>query len=541
MKRISVSIIAIILLLLCLVSCTPKPHPVRGTVHFSEMQYERPDLELLDAKLDKVKRDIESEDNEYRDKLSSLNSLNGVYWNFMLMSQLADLRFDSDRSNAEYIEEKRLLDGYYPIFAAKTEKVYVAAAKSKYKINFEKDYFGSGGLDPYENEDELRYKDGVTELYIKEAELKMDYMTLEYTKLPISAGEYSLSEASGLDPAAKAELEAAYSDKALEIFTELVKTRSSLASAYGYDSYGALMLDEMTDAFTKDELTEYLGDIKEHISPLYTKADKDIPAVNGKLSQSKLDKYCRKLSRTASEEFYDIYGFMKDYGLYDIKGSEGKPSGGRCTYILYYEAPYLTFNAEGKLCDIPALCREFGKFARDYKTYGRFGDAATDELVATAYMLVMLHGLEEIGLSEEDARALESHVICDTVKDLSLYGFMTELEQRLYASDALTEELIYSTVAELAGEYGISDIESSPSTVWQRLPELFSSPFYGVNFCVSVDGAMQIYSDAERATELLFRVLVDESQDLFAVLEKAELSLPFGRADELAELLEKAM
>ena len=76
----------------------------------------------------------------------------------------------------------------------------------------------------------------------------------------------------------------------------------------------------------------------------------------------------KKMYEELSAETGEFFQFMIDHELMDLEAKKGKESGGYCTFIENYEAPYIFSNFNGTSGDIDVLTHEAGHAFQVYSS-----------------------------------------------------------------------------------------------------------------------------------------------------------------------------
>src|SRR5690606_10688025 len=76
----------------------------------------------------------------------------------------------------------------------------------------------------------------------------------------------------------------------------------------------------------------------------------------------------KKMYSELSKETDEFFTFMNDNNLMDLVAKKGKASGGYCTFIENYKAPFIFSNFNGTSGDIDVLTHEAGHAFQVYSS-----------------------------------------------------------------------------------------------------------------------------------------------------------------------------
>ena len=164
---------------------TPEPEPQgptiavpnykdfgRDTVNFTEIVYESPDVEDLIEDFNSATARISANELPFDEQLEGILALEDGYNAYLTMYTLAEINNSRDSSNEFWLEEYTYLSTNSSAFSQAVEDLYVAAAQSPHKSDFEEEYFGVS-LDDYV--DGGVYTDELVALLTAESELIARY------------------------------------------------------------------------------------------------------------------------------------------------------------------------------------------------------------------------------------------------------------------------------------------------------------------------------------------------------------------------------
>ena len=149
--------------------------PNLDPVVFSEMQYERPDVDALCAALEQTGTDAADKSSD--DVLESYIAAYDRYIHFNTMSNLVYIHYTLDLNDEYYNTEYLWCEEQTPLVEKALEDCYRAMAASPIRSELESDYFGDGFFLGYDG-DGIYSNPKVVELMQQEADLQAQYMAL---------------------------------------------------------------------------------------------------------------------------------------------------------------------------------------------------------------------------------------------------------------------------------------------------------------------------------------------------------------------------
>ncbi len=490
----------------------------RETVSFSELTYSRPNVELLLQDFDATSEAIKKGDESFEQLTARIDELDAGYTNFYSMYSLAEIYTSKNSSNEFWQTEYEYLSTKSPEFAQAVENMFVAAAQSELKVRFEEEYFGYS-LEQYV--DGGIYTDELVALLAREAELEAENSAISTSNITISYdlrgetftgtvdevlekvkekyGEMSSIYNNSKTPCMEL-YRVAKEEKQCDLYVELVKIRSQIATEMGYDNYTEIGYENTGHDYSKEEMIGFLEDIKEiyalYLKLWYAKLEAD---VNAQLSKEQIyiDTVNRlgNLYRSRDEELYDIYSFMLYYGLFDIAPEgENRFEGSFATYIDDNESPYVFITAENKQYDYLTLAHEFGHFADMYINYGNSGSLDLSEVSSQGLEYLTMGMLSDI-MSAENHRILVSKAMDDALNTLLFQGFFAMFEHMVYELDynEINREKLDQLVAEACEEvFGVT-LRGFDSLSIAMIVHIIEYPFYVQSYCTSLVAALDIF------------------------------------------------
>ena len=476
---------------------------------FSEMEYERPSLEEMDALILAAEEAMDAgADFETLEPL--LDDCFLYYYHYDTMYTLADIRSCLDLSDEYYAAEYLWCAENYTLIDQAIDGLYYACAASPMAAELEEKYFWEGFCEEYSDETESIYNDETVALMQQESNLIAEYRALMAEPVVSYRGKDEPLDAllerlsgSAYNNAVVAYY-TQYNERVADLFIRLVSVREQLAGAMGYDSYEQMQYSYgFGRDYTPEQAEAYLQDIKTYMVPLYR--DLSVSSVPYEIWYSDLDEETlRDILRQSVSDFggsvQEAYDFMLRHELCDLKQDSRKANMSFETYLNDYEAPFLFVNAAGTNEDILTFAHEFGHYSDAYVNLNSYESVDLAEVYSQAMEYLVLSRLDE-QLDEEEVDNLARIKMIDTVEMFVQQASYAEFEHRVYALGAenLSAEVLNETARQVAKEYGyyVYQYDEFFSLSWIDIPHYFEQAFYIVSYPISDDLAMQIF-DLER-------------------------------------------
>jgi M3 family oligoendopeptidase len=357
---------------------------------FSELEYQRPDIDLLKQQFNEALDNLRGADSFKKQKVAieQINKLNNTY---NTASTLVSIRNSIDTTDAFYEAEKAFFDDISPEISDLNFEYYKALSASPFKENLKKE-FGKQIFTIAEFRVKAFDKAIIEDL---KAENKLG---TEYSKLVASAKiqfdgkECNLSELIPYTQSEDREVrkkasEARYNfvaenaAKFDEIYDKAVKLRHSMAQKLGFKNYVEVgYLNMMRSDYTPEMVADFRKKVQEVIVPLAVKIRQKQAKRLGLKNLKHYDWSFKfksgnpkpkgtpewivdnglKMYDELSPETSEFFNFMKQHELMDLITRKGKDIGGYCTMLPDYKAPFIFSNFNGTSGDIDVLTHEAG-------------------------------------------------------------------------------------------------------------------------------------------------------------------------------------
>lgn len=494
----------------------------KGLVSFTEIEYERPNIDDISDSADKVCELVDK--GKVNVKLGlAIDDFQTLYNHYLTMSEVAMIRSELDRSDSYYSEES----AWCSERSAEVERILndllEHCANSDICDELDERYFDGLLNETFSDDGYLEYTDRIVELKEQESKLLTECDELSTQMLYVDIDETDRWDE--------------FNEEAAEIYIDLIKVRRSIAEEWGYDSYMEMAYEDFGRDYSAEDLEDYTEAIKEYITPVYYDAlysGKFYSMFNvGSMRPERSFRYVEDCLTELDPTLKECMRFMKKYDLYDISDSVDKISSSYTTYLQDYASPYLFVSPECSKADILTIAHEFGHFCDKYINYDGYYSLDTMEMLSQGMEYMLISHLEDDELSKE----LSDYKLADV---LALYvdqGCYSEFEHRAYSlpDSELTVDNINALFAEVADEYGFS-IGYYPeylNYIWIQVPHMFQYPFYIISYCVSDSAAFNLYmmelENEGSGFEAYMKLLDDcDTADFLDLIEEHDLPSPIS-------------
>lgn len=540
---------------------------------FSEMPYERPDVDEIKKYLITVTQNFKNAESfETADEI--FLKLQKDTKHIQTLATLVSVRHSINTNDKFYEEENRFWDTVSPELEEYSQNFTLAMLSSPFRDEFTKKY---GEL--YFKNAEMAIKtfspDIIPELQA-ENELVTEYGKLiASAKIEFNGKTYTLSQLSPFKTSSDDEVRLAawkadgkwfkeHQEKLDEIYDKLVKLRDSMGRKMGYDGYTQLGYYRMSrNCYTKNDVEKFREAVIKYLVPVAEKikkqqaqrlgisypmnfADNSLEFRSGNPrpagSHDEIIENAKHFYDELSPETSEFFRTMIEMELMDLRSTEGKESGGYCTSIYDYEVPFIFANFNGTQHDIEVVTHEAGHAFAFWLNKNR---------VPMEYSWPSLESCEVHSMSMEffaepwsdkffgadSKKFLYSHLSSSLT--FIPYGTMVDHFQHIvYEKPEMSPRERHNVWKELVGVYMPwlkTDGEIpfySDGEAWQRQSHIYGSPFYYIDYClaqtVSLEFWALIQKDIKNAWEHYMNFTTQGGTATFTdLLKNAGLDTPF--------------
>lgn len=367
-------------------------------MNFNEFKYERPNMDEVEQSfnvaLEKFKQaaNFTEQDEAMKEIVAIQNKVDTAF-------NICYIRHTIDTNDEFYKQEQDYLDEIQPLVQGLTTNYYESLVSSKFRPELEGKW-GKQLFDFAETQVKTFSPEVVEDLQLE------NKLTSEYTKLVASAkimfeGEertlaqlQPFTESTNRDVRKRAnearfEFYKGHQEKFDDIYDQLVKVRTRIAHKLGFKSFVELAYVRLSRTdYNAEMVANFRKQVKEHIVPLSVKLrerqaerigldslkyyDESFSFQSGnpvpKGDPEWIIENGKKMYEELSEETKEFFNYMIDSNLMDLVAKKGKASGGYCTYISEYQAPFIFSNFNGTSGDIDVLTHEAGHAFQVYSS-----------------------------------------------------------------------------------------------------------------------------------------------------------------------------
>ena len=506
----SVRLLAAVLAV-CVLACacgrSVRLDPIERAAHqeidFVDLEYERPDIDALDAKIDEALAATEEGDAQtammlYNEILHAINELD-------TMSSVASIRYDLDLTNEFYEEEDLLLSENYTRLDNRMNELTGAILDSKF-AKAAREYWGEDFVERYEINSKLnspeiealsKQEDALVSAYQKASaeEYTVERDGVEYTvdDLDLTTDEgYELYD----------EIQAKRNAVLGQYYIDLIDVRMQIAEKLGYDSYTDYAYDCLGRDFTKEDAAAFSQDVEEWLSyvgvvgMVYSYSEPD--SVQEALDAVPLEDGFEYLEKALGAEAFpetmlEALDYMQRNRLYDFGGGQNRMSAGYSTELAQYDAPFMFINTD-YYTDPSTLFHEFGHYHNFYcEEEMIWNDGISLDLAevhSQGLELLMFSTYEE--MYGADAEWIEYDQLVNII--YSILSGCTEdaFQQAVFENPDMTLDEMNALHAELTERFmGYSDPYG-----WVDIHHHFETPFYYISYATSALSALELWADS---------------------------------------------
>ena len=358
---------------------------------FSEMPYERPDLEALKAGYSDLTRRLESAAS-YEEAKAVFLEKEKLEKHVDTLGTLAHVRHSIDTRDPFYDGEAKFWNGAQPELQEYTQAWTMAMLNSPYRADFAKEY---GDLMFVNAEMELKtFSPEIIPELQRENDLTQEYeKLLASAQIPFEGGVYTISQMTPFKTDAddarrlaawKAEGQW-YKDnqaKLDQLYDELVHLRDTMGKKLGYEGYTTLGYYRMCrNCYTKEDVERFRLAVQKYLVPVADRIYREQAKRLGKQypmsfadnalefrsgnprpfgTPEQILEQGRKFYDELSPETGAFFRTMLEGELLDVLSTEGKEGGGYCTSLPDYGVPFIFANFNGTQGDVEVVTHEAG-------------------------------------------------------------------------------------------------------------------------------------------------------------------------------------
>lgn len=499
---------------------------------FKEYAYVRPNMEELQGKQRALIEEFKNADT-FEEQNTVIEKLNTITNDYSTMANLVYIRASIDTTDEFYQKERDYFDETSPQFEELNTEYYQALIVSPFRNQLEEKWgdqlfnladfqirsFSPVIMDLMQQENKL-----VSEYNKLVASAQIEYRgeTLTLAQL----GPYAEST----DRATRKEVMElrfhffAENEETFDrIFDELVKVRNEIAVKLGFKNFVELGYVRMNRFDYDAEMVKNFRDqVRDYIVPLATKLyerqAKRIGAEDFKFYDESLSFLSgnakpkgdaawivangQKMYNELSAETGEFFRFMVDNELMDLEAKKGKESGGYCTFIDNYGAPFIFSNFNGTSGDIDVLTHEAGHAFQVYSSR----NIGIPEYLWPTYESCEIHSMSmefftwpwmELFFKDEVEKYKFSH-LSSALLFLPYGVAVDEFQHVIYENPEMTPAERKAAWKKIEQTYlphrdydGNAYLEAGG--IWQRQGHIYATPFYYIDYTLAQICAFQFW------------------------------------------------
>jgi M3 family oligoendopeptidase len=547
---------------------------LRGSaiLKFAQFTYKRPDVEQTKQQFANLLAAFKNAENADK-QIAAMNEINALRNRVGTMFNLAYIRHSVDTNDPFYKAENDHMDEIDPEIQDLVSQYYEMLLDAAFRKELEAEY--GSQLFALAEAQLKTFSPEIISLLQKENKLSTEYTQLiASAKIDFEGEERTLAQ---LQPFAESEDRETRksANKAMfgffeenetkldDIFDQLVKVRHTIAVTLGYKNFVELGYYRMSRTdYDASMVANFRKQVEEYVVPVVSKlkerqrqrigqdelkfydeafefqsgnaAPKGDPAwiiANGKQMYSEL-----------SPETDEFFNFMLKNELMDVVAKKGKASGGYCTLIEDYKAPFIFSNFNGTSGDIDVLTHEAGHAFQVYMSR----NASVPEYFWPTYEACEIHSMSmefltwpwmELFFKEDTDKYKFSH-LSNALIFLPYGVAVDEFQHYVYENPEATPTDRKQVWRKIEKKYlphrDYADMEFlEKGGYWQRQSHIYNSPFYYIDYTLAQICAFQFWKrsreDREKAWDDYLNLCKrGGSQSFLGLVESANLQSPFA-------------
>ena len=540
---------------------------------FSQMPYERPELEAHKARLTALTERLKGA-NDYNDAKAAFLEMEEAYRQFNSEYDLAQIRHTIDTRDKFYDGEINFWNAAGPELKEYYQAWNIAMLESPFRPDFEAEY---GNLMFLNTEISLKtFSPEIVPQLQRENELTTEYEKLiASAQVPFEGKTYTLSQMTPFqsDPDDERRLAAwkaagtwfkEHQPDLDRIYDELTHLRDEMGKKLGCGGYTQLGYYRMgRNCYGKEDVEKFRAAVREYLVPVadsiyraqaerlgvayplsYADAALKFRSGNPRPQGTADDILAQglKFYTELSPETGEFFKTMLDNELMDVLSTEGKAGGGYCTTVAAYKVPFIFANFNGTQGDVEVVTHEAGHAFAYWMNRDRVpmeycwpGMEACE--VHSMSMEFMAWPWAEGFFGKDTRKFLYSH-LAGALTFIPYGTLVDHFQHEVYAHPDMTSQERHAAWKRLQGEYMPwvrldGDIPFfADGEAWQRQGHIYESPFYYIDYCLAQTVALEFWAllqeDQKAAWEKYMAYTKQGGSRTFTeLLKNAGLDSPF--------------
>ncbi|MEK5425397.1 M3 family oligoendopeptidase [Cytobacillus sp. FSL R7-0680] len=552
---------------------------------FPEYEYKRPQMDKAKVQFDAALLAFKQAKTA-EEQIEAMKKINRIRNKLYTMLNLVMIRHSIDTNDEFYQQEQDYTDEIGPEIEGLSTQFYEALVQSKFREELENKW--GKQLFALADSELKTFKPVIVPLLQKENKLTSDYNKLiASAKINFDGKELTLAQ---LDPyieskdrqlrkeasAAKFQFLADNEHKLDQIYDDLVKIRTEIAHQLGYENFVELGYYRMLRiGYDANMVAKFRKQVEEFIVPIVAKLkerqrvridvdslkyfDEPFNFLSGnpmpKGSSDWIINKGQTMYQELSPETGEFFDFMIDNELMDLLAKKGKESGGYCTFIEDYQAPFIFSNFNGTSGDIDVLTHEAGHAFQVYASKG----FEIPEYIWPTHEAAEIHSMSmefftwpwmDTFFKEDGDKYRFAHLSSALI--FLPYGVaVDEFQHWVYENYQATPAERKAAWRKIEKKYmPYKDYEDNEylerGGYWQRQGHIYSSPFYYIDYTLAQICAFQFWQKSQENHEeawndYLHLCKLGGSQSFIGLVSEANLISPFedGCVESVVGSIEK--
>ncbi len=507
---------------------------------FETYQYTRPEFDSFSRSFHEALSAFETA-GSIPEQGRALSRINALRTEFTSMYNICHIRHTMDTRDEFYEKENEFFDHHMPAYEGLVNDFYKKLLSSPFRAGLEQKW--GRQLFTIAELSLKTFDESIIGLLQEENKLSSQYTKLKAAaRIEFRGEEHNLSsiqkyeidrnrETRKAAAGAKWGFFAAQAEAVEGIFDQLVKVRHNIALQLGYRNFVELGYARMLRSdYSPEMVANFRRQVLEYIVPIATRLyerqrrrlgleslkyyDEDLRFAGGnpqpKGQPDWIVGQARRMYGALSAETREFFDFMREAKLMDLETRPGKATGGYCTYIANYKAPFIFSNFNGTSGDIDVLTHEAGHAFQVYSSR-EFG---IGEYNWPTYEACEIHSMSmefftwpwmELFFGEDTDKYKFSH-LSNALYFLPYGVAVDEFQHFVYEHPQASRAERNQAWREIERKYlphrdydGYEFLEKG--AFWQKQSHIFSMPFYYIDYTLAQICAFQFWKKDQEAHE----------------------------------------
>lgn len=538
---------------------------------FEEFAYTRPEFEQIETQFNEALTEFnDAETVEVQSE--AMKQINDIRNHVGTMMNIVYIRNSIDTNDEFYKAERDYFDELSPKVDDLITKYYKSLVSSSFRNELEEKW--GTQLFAIAEAQIKSFSSEVIPMMQKENKLSSEYQQLiASAKINFENEERTLAQMQPFTESTDRDMRKRAKDAYFSFFAEneeqldriyddLVKVRTEIARTLGYKNFVELGYYRMirTDYDAK-MVMNFRDQVKDFIVPLASKLkerqqarigvddfkyyDESINYKTGNATPKGSPEWIidggKKMYDELSKETSEFFDFMIDNNLMDLVAKKGKASGGYCSYIEDYKAPFIFSNFNGTSGDIDVLTHEAGHAFQVYSSR----HFEIPEYNWPTYEACEIHSMSMEFLTwpwmenffKEDTDKYKFSHLSGSLEFLPYGVAVDEFQHFVYENPEASPAERKKAWSELEEKYlPHRDYDGNDylnrGGFWQRQGHIYQSPFYYIDYTLAQICAFQFFKrtleDREQAwADYVHLCKIGGSLSFTGLVKEANLISPF--------------